>query len=98
MRLDEAPCGLDVTAADHCSNSAAGCDVAQEMIEIRRVGARILRRLVVTAQPHGFRVQGIAPEVLDLVSRHRPALQAEAAHRIGRELAEIAGLDSAEIT
>src|SRR5262245_3567217 len=77
------------------SGAAAGRDVAQVVIEVRRAGAWILGRLVVAAQPHRLGVIGIGAERLELVGRHQPALQLKAAHRIGRELAEIVRFDRA---
>ena len=67
------------------------------VVEVRRFRARILGAFVVAAQPHGFGMQRIGAERLDLIRRHQAALQFQAAHRVGRELAEIVRLDGAEI-
>jgi hypothetical protein len=67
------------------------------VIEVGRAGARILGRFVVAPEAHGFGVQRMAAEGRDVVGRHRPALQGEAAHRIGGKLAEVVRLDGAEI-
>jgi len=71
--------------------------VAEEVVDVRSGSARVLGLLVDAAQPHRLFVQRVGAERLDLVGRHQPALQLEAAHRVGGELAEVVGLDAAEI-
>ena len=71
--------------------------MAQVVVEVGRAGARVLGFLVVAAQAHRFGVMRIGAEGLDLVGRHQAALQLQAAHRVGRQLAEIIGLDGTEI-
>src|SRR4029450_11073387 len=97
MRLTAASTSLRPMMISSWGSEAAGRDVAQVVVEVRRGGARVLGGLVVAAQADGPGVIGIGAELLDLVSRHQPALQLQAAHRIGRELAEVIGLDGAEI-
>src|SRR5437763_13165437 len=94
MRLQAASTSLRTIMG---SGATAGQHVTQEVVEIGRRRARVLGGFVVAAQLHGFFMLRMAAEGLDLVGRHRPALQAEAAHRIGRKLAEIVGLDRTEI-
>src|SRR5215831_1439051 len=89
-------CGRMRRQAAATSFAATG-HMTQEMVEVGRAGARILGGLVVAPQAHGLGMHRIAPEFLDLVGRHRPALQPQAAHRVGRELAEIVRLHGAEI-
>src|SRR5258708_14406351 len=80
------------------SSATASRHVPQEVVEVGRGRVRILGGFVVAPQSHCLFVPRMAAEGLYLGIRHRPALQAEAAHRIGRELAEVVGLHCAEIT
>src|SRR4029450_3921475 len=97
MRLQAASTSLRPIMISSWGSEAAGRDVAQGVVEVRRGGGRGLGGLVGAARGGGLGMIGIGAELLDLVSRHQPALQLQAAHRIGRELAEVIGLDGAGV-
>ena len=71
--------------------------MAKKVIEIRRRCARILGHFVVATESDGFLPVRIAAKFLDLAGRHQSALELQAAHRVGRELAEVIRFGGAEI-